>query len=453
MWTSRRRIIISFRWGIDLMKMQIDFFKYSFPNRKSTGTKSHLQLRNLYSLEDFKLHLAVEKRRAERVNYKSSIVFFNVKHLVSNNIKRNKIRIEDVAKIICTTIRMTDVVTLYKNRTLLILMLDTSCQGAQVACKRIINKIFSRYSALSKLTHDDFHIKILSFPEKEIEESDVDSLDTLETNFDKVEPLAPEQRFPNEISFKKVYLENLSLCISSFNGSAIAMRIDDTFFWDQELLSKFYLASKKTVKKIMDIVGSATALLLLSPIMLIIGLIIKLTSAGPALFKQQRVGYKGQYFTFLKFRSMRAKCEDNMHQDYVKKLIQGANEQINCGTEKTPCYKMKNDPRITPFGRFLRKTSLDELPQLFNVLKGDMSLVGPRPPIPYEVNEYKNWHYRRVLDVKPGITGLWQVSGRNNTSFDDMVRLDIKYAENWSLRIDLGILLKTIKVVLAANGE
>ena len=145
--------------------------------------------------------------------------------------------------------------------------------------------------------------------------------------------------------------------------------------------------------------------------------------------------------------------KDNIHQDYVRKLIHGENEQINMGSDKDPCYKLKNDARITPFGRILRKTSLDELPQFFNVLKGEMSLVGPRPPIPYEVNEYKNWHYRRIVNVKPGITGLWQVSGRNRTSFDEMVRLDIKYAENWTLKMDFKIILKTIMVVLSADGE
>jgi lipopolysaccharide/colanic/teichoic acid biosynthesis glycosyltransferase len=123
------------------------------------------------------------------------------------------------------------------------------------------------------------------------------------------------------------------------------------------------------------------------------------------------------------------------------------------GTKENPYFKIKNDPRVTPIGRFLRKTSLDELPQLLNVLKGDMSLVGPRPPIPYEVSEYQKWHQRRILDVKPGITGLWQVSGRNRTSFDEMVRLDIKYAENWSLKLDLYIIFKTILVMLKADGE
>ena len=144
--------------------------------------------------------------------------------------------------------------------------------------------------------------------------------------------------------------------------------------------------------------------------------------------------------------------EDRMHRDYVTKLIQGEKDQINHGTNKKPFYKIKDDPRITPFGRFLRKASLDELPQFFNVLKGEMSLVGPRPPIPYEVKQYQIWHFRRILEVKPGITGLWQVSGRNQTTFDEMVRMDIKYAENWSLFMDLSILFKTVKAVFSFNA-
>jgi len=143
----------------------------------------------------------------------------------------------------------------------------------------------------------------------------------------------------------------------------------------------------------------------------------------------------------------------NLHEDFVKKLIQGENNSTNTGSENNPCYKMKDDTRITFIGKILRKTSLDELPQIFNVLKGEMSLVGPRPPILYEVEEYKKWHYRRILEIKPGITGLWQVIGRDRTTFDDMVRLDIRYVEKWSILMDIKIIIKTILVVLKLNGR
>ena len=136
----------------------------------------------------------------------------------------------------------------------------------------------------------------------------------------------------------------------------------------------------------------------------------------------------------------------------MEKLIQNKTNEINNGSENEPHFKIKNDSRITPIGKLIRKTSIDELPQLWNVLVGDMSLVGPRPPIPYEVKVYENWHYRRILDVKPGVSGLWQVSGRNKTTFNEMVILDIKYLENWSLILDLKILLKTAKAVFKAEG-
>jgi lipopolysaccharide/colanic/teichoic acid biosynthesis glycosyltransferase len=145
-------------------------------------------------------------------------------------------------------------------------------------------------------------------------------------------------------------------------------------------------------------------------------------------------------------------CKDELHKEYLKKFIAGSIEETNMGSQNSPYYKMKHDPRVTPFGKFLRKTSLDELPQFCNVLSGQMSLVGPRPPIPYEVADYKNWHRKRVLDVKPGITGLWQTKGRSKTTFDEMVRLDLYYAKNWNLRLDIKIIFNTFKAVFTGFG-
>jgi len=161
---------------------------------------------------------------------------------------------------------------------------------------------------------------------------------------------------------------------------------------------------------------------------------------------------KGTYFSFYKFRSMRSDVDERVHREYVEKLIKGELDKINQGDREKPFYKIKNDERVTRIGKMIRKTSIDELPQFFNVLKGEMSLVGPRPPIPYEVEKYKPWHLRRILEVKPGITGLWQVEGRSKTSFDDMVRLDLNYALNWSVWLDLWILLKTVKAVIRRHG-
>jgi len=205
------------------------------------------------------------------------------------------------------------------------------------------------------------------------------------------------------------------------------------------------------LKRAMDIVGSATALALLSPLCGMIALAIKITSKGPVLFRQERLGQYGKKFTVLKFRSMRTDCDSRIHQEYVSRLIAGKVAGSSADGEK-PVFKIQKDPRITAIGSMLRKTSLDELPQFCNVLVGNMSLVGPRPPVEYEFMAYDVWHRRRVLEIKPGITGLWQVEGRSRIPFDDMVRLDLKYARIWTIWLDLKILLQTPAAVVSGDG-
>lgn len=208
----------------------------------------------------------------------------------------------------------------------------------------------------------------------------------------------------------------------------------------------------QALKRVMDIVGSAALLLLLAPVFAVIALIVKLTSDGPVLFEQERMGQFAARFKCLKFRTMFVNCDAKIHQAYVQQFIAGiVADQQGKPPEKT-VYKIINDPRITPVGRFLRKTSLDELPQLWNVLRGEMSLVGPRPPVPYEFEIYEHWHRRRVFELKPGVTGLWQVSGRSRTKFDDMVRLDLRYSQTWSLWLDIKILLATPRAAFLGTG-
>jgi lipopolysaccharide/colanic/teichoic acid biosynthesis glycosyltransferase len=202
------------------------------------------------------------------------------------------------------------------------------------------------------------------------------------------------------------------------------------------------------VKRMMDIVGSAFMLIVCLPLFAVIALAVKLTSKGPILFRQDRIGQYGRRFTFLKFRSMRANNDESVHKEYVKQLIAGVADRIQTNGNGEGVFKLAGDKRITPIGKFLRKTSLDELPQFLNVLRGDMSLVGPRPPLPYELAAYQTWHRRRVLQVKPGITGLWQVTGRSRVRFDDMVRLDLRYAISWSPWLDFKILLRTPGAVI-----
>jgi lipopolysaccharide/colanic/teichoic acid biosynthesis glycosyltransferase len=202
-------------------------------------------------------------------------------------------------------------------------------------------------------------------------------------------------------------------------------------------------------KRALDIAGSAGLLLLLSPLFLLIAALVKLGSSGPVLFEQVRVGHWMKSFTILKFRTMYVNVDEKLHQQYLTWFIKSSGEGK---PGQTQVFKLTRDPRITPIGRFLRKTSLDELPQLWNVLRGDMSLVGPRPPIPYELEQYQPWHRRRVLDAKPGITGLWQVTGRSRTTFNEMVRLDLRYARTCSLWTDIKILLATPAAVISGKG-
>lgn len=206
------------------------------------------------------------------------------------------------------------------------------------------------------------------------------------------------------------------------------------------------------IKRLMDVSGSLVLLLLLSPVFFLIAAAIKLTSKGPVLFRQQRIGEHGTPFTFLKFRSMHANNDASQHKEYVRQLIAGQAAKQPANGSEEGVFKLTNDPRITVVGSFLRRTSLDELPQFINVLRGEMSLVGPRPPVPYEVEAYATWHRRRLLEAKPGITGLWQVTGRSKVGFDDMVRLDLQYARQCSPWLDLKILLQTPKAVIDGNG-
>jgi exopolysaccharide biosynthesis polyprenyl glycosylphosphotransferase len=207
---------------------------------------------------------------------------------------------------------------------------------------------------------------------------------------------------------------------------------------------------RRFAKRAFDVIAVTFGLIFLAPVLLLIAILIKLDSPGPVIYRQKRIGENGRPFTMLKFRSMNAGAKVDIHQQYVARLILEnlSPENINGGAGS---LKMEDDPRITRLGRFIRKSSLDELPQLINVLFGDMSLVGPRPPLPYELEVYQDWHKRR-LEALPGITGLWQIKGRNRVSFDEMVRMDLEYIKNQSFRMDLLILMKTPWALLSAKG-
>ncbi|WP_183362218.1 sugar transferase [Geomonas limicola] len=220
----------------------------------------------------------------------------------------------------------------------------------------------------------------------------------------------------------------------------------DMTFYPEFLVRDIRTKGGEIAKRALDVIGGLFGLVVFSPLFVVLPILIKLSSKGPVLFMQDRVGRNGKQFKLLKFRSMYLDNDDIIHREYVTKLIKG---QV---TPQQGVFKIQGDPRVTPIGRYLRKYSLDELPQFINVLKGDMSLVGPRPPISYEVENYLGWQRGRLMGKRPGITGLWQVTGRSSTSFDDMVRLDLRYLSGWSIILDIQILLRTPRAVFKAKG-
>ncbi len=209
---------------------------------------------------------------------------------------------------------------------------------------------------------------------------------------------------------------------------------------------------QRFIKRLSDLVIASIAGLLALPFWVLISILVKFDSPGSVLFRQERIGMDGRRFLCYKFRTMLVNSDENIHREMYQKNIEGLTD-ANAGDEDAPLYgKVRDDPRVTRIGRWLRRTSLDELPQILNVIRGEMSIVGPRPPIPYEVEEYDVWHRKR-LDMKPGITGLWQVSGRNRLTFDEMVKVDLFYIENWSLMLDVKIIFLTAPAVFRGDGS
>ncbi len=204
-------------------------------------------------------------------------------------------------------------------------------------------------------------------------------------------------------------------------------------------------------KRVLDVMAASVGLLIAAPFAAVIAALIKLSSPGPVLFKQVRVGRDGKKFTFYKFRSMREGCDDAQHRRYIKLFIEGREEELKKLQNGKKLYKLTGDDRVTLIGKFLRRTSLDELPQLINVVRGEMSMVGPRPHLPYEVDLYKDWHRRRLCGM-PGITGWWQIHGRSRVPFDEAVRMDVWYLERQSLVLDLRIMLRTITKATVGRG-
>jgi lipopolysaccharide/colanic/teichoic acid biosynthesis glycosyltransferase len=380
--------------------------------------------KRLLDEKEFADMLRYERERAERNGSFFSCLY--IEFLFFNG--TNKKIINYIAERIIASLRVVDRAGIINNNVICLMLPETSEQGAY----KVIQKLKSIINKNSDVRIPSYNITFCSYP-------DQPACGTSHSNPDTKETTGTSRPALVKLEYSKM----------ADIGEAITLD-QNLIFTIEHLICG--LSRGRYCKRLIDIFGALCGIILLSPAMILIAITIKITSRGPVLFRQTRLGYQGQEFTFLKFRSMYADCKDKLHKEYLKKFIAGSIDETNMGSQNSPYYKMKNDPRVTPFGKFLRKTSLDELPQFFNVLVGHMSLVGPRPPIPYEVADYKNWHRKRVLDVKPGITGLWQTTGRSTTTFDEMVRLDLYYAQNWTLWLDMKIIFNTFKAVFTGFG-
>ena len=372
-------------------------------SRRSVVERSRTENdRAILSEESFRRMISIERKRTERSRKPFLLMLLDRGH--QNGSKKSEKALNDLVSALVVFTRETDVIGWYEHGTTVGVMFTDLVFDDKSA---ILSTILTRVSTTLRdhLTFEQFNqvrISFHFFPDEWDHDGD--------------------QRPSNPILYPD---------ISRHNNN-------------RRLLS--------AIKRVIDVVGSVLALLLFAPAFLIIAVAIKVTSRGPVLFKQKRVGQYGKQFTFLKFRSMQANNDTSVHEEYVKKLIAGEAQRNPSNVNEEGVYKLTDDSRITRVGAFLRRTSLDEMPQFLNVMKGEMSLVGPRPAIPYEVAAYQTWHRRRLLQVKPGITGLWQVSGRSRVTFDEMVRLDLRYAGGWSIWMDIKILMLTPRAMLLGEG-
>ncbi len=406
---------------------------------------------------DFSNILKTERQRSDRSGNPLSYLLINMpfdsKNLREIPESRYYQFLKKLMILVSENTRDSDLKYIFDKFKIGILLLDTPLDGA----KKFIEKISSRLiHDLERSRHIEEIILIQSISISSYPLNQVKKFNKIEGTPIVLKNLEFAEKSKYNYSHSNSDVNFVSNSQIQFNWEAVPVN-DGALAISTVLLKDLFERTKEFTyydlfKRVIDLIGSSVGILILSPAMLLISIFIKISSKGPILFKQKRVGFLGKQFTFIKFRTMRQNNNSEIHKNYVTKLIQGNNSEVNGGSNLNPVFKIQHDPRVTKIGKFLRKTSLDELPQLFNVLTGSMSLVGPRPPIPYEVEVYKNWHYRRILEVKPGITGLWQVYGRSKTTFDDMVRLDLKYVNNRAALLDIKIILKTFKLIFKDDG-
>ena len=373
------------------------FFK-SFLSPFSTADEKNMikDSCGLFKENLFRILLVMERKRSERNNKPFMLIRIDYRHC--SDFFRETGIIKELVQDLSTVTRENDVKGWFKRgRVIGVLVADINVSVSERIFRKIEAKIRERFPGM---IYDKLSIKKDIFP------------DTIETD-----------------NLKSIYLNSVIYANGMNVSAGTVMRI---------------------IKRSIDIAGSIVGTILFSPFFLIIPLVIKLTSEGPVFFTQRRVGRFGKTFVCIKFRTMKKCNDDTVHREFVKKFISSSGE--TAPLDKNAVFKIEDDPRVTGIGKFLRKTSLDEIPQFFNVLLGQMSIVGPRPAIPYEVNEYNIWHRRRVFETKPGITGFWQVKGRSRTDFNNMVRMDIQYINSWSLINDLKLIVATPVAMVAGRG-
>jgi lipopolysaccharide/colanic/teichoic acid biosynthesis glycosyltransferase len=355
-----------------------------------------------FHVEDhFKYILHMEKKRTERSGLPFLLMLVNIESIVKLDEHVNVI--SDLASVLLTVTRETDIKGWYNHgSTIGVIFAGIPRQEITAVANNIYRKIYcALHSALREEHFNRIRFSSQIFPEDSTENSTIPDLE----------------------GYPDVSRKNSPKSFSAF------------------------------LKRFMDITGGFFFLVLFSSAMVVIALLIKLSSKGPVLFRQKRIGLSGKPFTILKFRSMYDNSNQSIHKEHIESIIKRDPSLDGRSAEKSKAYKIQQDPRITPIGKLIRFTHFDELPQLINVLKGEMSLVGPRPPLPYEFVASDLWHRRRVFEAKPGMTGLWQVRRRRDTSYDEMVRWDLQYAKAWSLWLDIQILFCTPWAIITSRAK
>ena len=372
--------------------------KYSFRSIPLKSITTFSEKNALYNGDYFRNMMVLERKRAERTNNEFMIVLIDVSLFASKNSNAHQV-IENITNALSTNTRETDIKGWYTDR-------------------KVIGVIFTEYDPLYK--------------------------DVIRQKVTK----ALDNALPLKLQ-KLVSVSWFNFPEDEKKGGKKAIDMN-AMLYNSKVVNHSVASFSNVCKRGIDIIGSIVGIMLFSPFFIVIPIVIKCCSKGPVFFKQVRVGLYGQTFLCFKFRTMKVSNNADIHKEFMRNFIKNGDGTSN--TTQKCTYKITNDPRVTWIGRFLRKSSLDELPQFFNVLLGHMSLVGPRPAISSEVEEYNLWHKRRVLEAKPGITGIWQVKGRSRTDFNNMVRMDIQYIQKRSPLLDLALIFKTPIAMFSAKG-